>query len=101
MVITYSIVLDVYQKLLDKKITFDEADRWAYKIMRLNDEKNLQYDPINKESELWDLSIYLLGIDMPSMEPPFSPMITLSDIIEFLREKDIEVSDSGELFIKK
>ena len=89
MVINRAIIMDVYKSVLDGSCSFDEADRWAYGMMTLCDNRELTFEPQKDEKLLWDLITYLYGIDVPSMSDRTKPARSKSDIRDFLVKKGL------------
>lgn len=54
---------DVFQCLIEKKITREDADRWAYARIKSFDSGELIFKPKKDEELLWDAIQYLYGID--------------------------------------
>lgn len=77
-------VKQVFSELLAEKITREQADRWAYQIIKAEESKMLVID--DKEPLLvWEAVMFLYGIDL--MESPGEYLHTKSDIDVFLKEK--------------
>jgi murein tripeptide amidase MpaA len=55
---------EIFEKLIDEKITREEADRWAYMRMQAFDLGQLEFIPAANEQILWSAIQYLYGIDM-------------------------------------
>ncbi len=89
MVINIETVLKVYASLLDGRLSYSDADRWAFELIQLNDDKRLEFEPRQEEKLLWELIIYLAGIDMPSVKDRSKTMIGKDDIIDFLKKKGV------------
>ena len=91
--ITLLKTLEIYKSILDGKLSYDEADRWSYKMMELYDKDELLFEPDSQEDLIWDLINYLYGIDIPRVDEPTRLAFTNEDIIDFLNEKNINISD--------
>lgn len=89
MVINLKKAVQIYKSILKKELTYSEADRWAWKMMQLNDEKQLVFDPNHDETLIWELIQYLYGLDMPSINDRSKTARNDSDIKKFLIEKNI------------
>lgn len=60
-------ILKIYKSVLDESMSFDLADRWAWRMMELDDKDLLVYDPPEKENYLHGLVSYLYGLDVPRL----------------------------------
>ena len=89
MIVTIETVLQEYESLLAKRLTYDQADRWAWNMMQLQDEHKLVYEPPEDERLLWELILYLYGIDMPDSRDLTKPITTDLDIVDFLKQKGV------------
>ncbi|MDR6798312.1 hypothetical protein J2W67_003466 [Acinetobacter calcoaceticus] len=57
-------VQQVFNDLLNHKISRDDAEEWARKRMNALDNKNLLFDPPIEEELLWKAVIYLSGVGL-------------------------------------
>lgn len=89
MTVTLETVLQTYESLLARRLTYDQADRWAWNMMELQDNGELIYEPPANEQLIWELITYLYGIDMPSMSDRNQSSRGDLDVIDFLKEKGV------------
>ncbi|TAE39870.1 MAG: hypothetical protein EAZ70_04800 [Runella slithyformis] len=89
MVATINIVLKVYASILNGKLSYPDADRWAWKMIQLSDNEELEFNPKQDEKLIWQLILYLYGIDMINPIDKTKTIISNSDIIVFLKEKGV------------
>ena len=75
---------DVFQDLIEGRISREDADRWAYARTQAFDYGFLVFNPKSDEDLLWDAVSYLHGIDMkvfPNDESMFPIyMFSIDDI---------------------
>ncbi|MDB0116207.1 hypothetical protein [Acinetobacter pittii] len=57
-------VQQVFNDLLNHKISRDDAEEWARKRMNALDSQDLIFDPPVKEELLWKAVIYLSGVGL-------------------------------------
>lgn len=57
-------VQQVFNDLLNHKISRDDAEEWARKRMNALDNQDLTFDPPIKEQLIWKAVIYLSGIGL-------------------------------------
>lgn len=67
--ITLEEILNKYKEILDSKITREEAESFANKLMKAEDNYNLVYIPKSDEKIIWDEIIFLSMIDSQYKEP--------------------------------
>jgi hypothetical protein len=89
MVITIDIVLNIYSSILSGAMSYSEADRWAWDVIQLFDDGEVEFKPKEEEELLWDLVQFLHGIDMPSIANKNITMLSNIDIINFLVSKNV------------
>lgn len=89
MVININIVLDMYSAVLSGKLSYSDADRWAWEMIKLFDNGGLEFEPREDENLIWQLTKYLYGIDMPCVNDRTKTIISDLDIIDFLKEKKV------------
>lgn len=81
----------VYRSILNGEMTYESADRWAWKMIELHDDDKLTYEPSSDKDLLWELIKYLYGLDIPSIVNPRETERTNQDILIFLNEKGVEI----------
>lgn len=89
MTVSIETVLQEYESLLAKQLTYGQADRWAWRMMELQDAGELIYEPPVNERLIWELITYLYGLDVPSMTDRTQPGRGDLDIVDFLKEKGV------------
>ncbi|WP_368678848.1 hypothetical protein [Acinetobacter lactucae] len=57
-------VQEVFNDLLNHKISREDAEEWARKRMNALDNQDLLFDPPTKEELLWKAVIYLSGVGL-------------------------------------
>ncbi|MCG9512082.1 hypothetical protein MCL32_10705 [Acinetobacter pittii] len=57
-------VQEVFNDLLNRKISREDAEEWARKRMNALDNQDLLFDPPIKEELLWKAVIYLSGVGL-------------------------------------
>lgn len=82
-------VLAVYKSLLNKTLTYTEADRWAWSMIEKLDSGMLSFFPPEEEGLIWELIHFLYGIDIPDLEDRNKAARTDNDIIDFLKDKKV------------
>lgn len=93
MVVSINLVLEKYVSILNGSLSYSDADRWAWKMMELYDNRNLEFEPEEKEELIWELISYLYGIDMPCIEDRTRTERCNLDIIDFLKKNNISLDD--------
>lgn len=63
MELSRSDIQNVFQDLIEGRISREDADRWAYARMQAFDSNDLSFNPKVDEELLWDAVQYLYGID--------------------------------------
>ena len=63
MELSRSDIHDVFQNLIEGRISREDADRWAYARMQAFDSNDLSFNPKVDEELLWSAVQYLYGID--------------------------------------
>lgn len=88
-VVNVDMVLGMYNSLLNNKLSYSEADRWAWNMMQESDNGTLLFQPSQDEELIWELIQFLYGIDMPDMEDRSKTARKDIDIIDFLKQKNV------------
>lgn len=71
-------VRQVFRDVLDERMTREEANLWAYNIIKKDEEKPLVYSPLTDRDRIWEGLMYLYGID--NMEDPEQYLHSEEDI---------------------
>lgn len=66
MQITFADVTRWFDGILSDTLTRDEADRWAWSMMKADDTGNLAFLPPQDRDRIWRGLTYLYGVDMPN-----------------------------------
>ncbi|MFN8985832.1 MAG: hypothetical protein ACK5VR_05925 [Burkholderiales bacterium] len=63
MEISLETVRSVFRDVLERRMTREAADRWAYDMMQQEEGGSLNYSPLSEKDRIWDGVMYLYGID--------------------------------------
>ncbi|OAL80405.1 hypothetical protein AY606_15410 [Acinetobacter sp. SFB] len=85
MEITLEQVKSIFEDILNKRITREEADRWAYSVIAASETNSLTIVPNEKRDQVWNGVMYLYGIDL--MVNPGEYLHTEEDIIIAMNKK--------------
>ncbi len=85
MEITLEQVKSIFEDVLNKRITREEADRWAYSVIAAAETNSLTIVPNEKRDQVWNGVMYLYGIDL--MVNPGEYLHTEEDIIIAMNKK--------------
>ncbi len=85
MEVTLEEVKKIFLDVLEDRITREEADRWAYTIVRANEIDNVTFLPQEDIKLIWAGVMYLYGIDIK--ESPNEYLHSKEDIWVALKEK--------------
>ena len=80
MQLTLDEISETFEKLIDGKITREDADRRAYMRMQAFDLGQLEFVPAAEEQVLWSAIQYLYGID--TKVSPIEYMHSIEEIRE-------------------
>ncbi len=61
--ITFDEAKDVSYQIIEGKLSFEDASRWAYSKMRALELKELTFVPRVDEEIIWEAVMFLYGID--------------------------------------
>lgn len=75
-------IKQVLKKLLDDKMTREDASLWAYNLRQEADDNKLIYSPEKNENILWDSILFIEGIDLQN--EPKVYLYNGKDIKDFL-----------------
>lgn len=64
MQLTVAMVSDVFEKVLDGRITREQANLWAYEMMLNDDHGIVEFSPPAEEDRIWAGVKWLLGADL-------------------------------------
>ncbi len=64
MQLTVAMVSDVFEKVLDGRMTREQANRWAYDVMLKDDDGIVEFSPAAEEDRIWAGVNWLLGADL-------------------------------------
>ena len=93
MLVSLSDVRLIFGKLIDGKISREEADRWAYEKVKAFDAGSLEFESVTDEQSLWNAIKYLYGID--TKISPFEYMHSIEEIKnEFIEKWNIKENQS-------
>lgn len=76
-------IKNMLTRLLDKKISREEASNWAFNLRNLGDNNELIYKPIEFEKKIWDCILFIEGIDL--RDSPEEYLYNETDIIICLK----------------
>ena len=68
----------VFRDVLDRRMTREAADRWAYGLVQQSEAGTLTYSPITAKDRIWEGVMYLYGIDI--LEAPGKYLHTNEEI---------------------
>ena len=57
-------IKQVLEKLIDDKISREDASLWAYNLRQQADDNDLKYSPEENENILWQSILFIEGIDL-------------------------------------
>ncbi len=81
MILTLKDIHNIFVKLINNRLSLEEADRWAYKVIEEFDNNTLIFDPKKYQDHMWRAVSYLYGVDLKIS--PNEYMHSLSDIEEY------------------
>lgn len=74
-------IKQVLERLLESKMSREDASLWAYKLRQAADGDKLIYSPEENENILWESILFIEGIDLQN--EPNVYLHNLKDIQEF------------------
>lgn len=77
-VIELKYLISVFEKILEDKLTREEASDWANSLQLVEDEGVLNYSPNESENQIWEGIQFLQGIDLK--DSPTTYLHNLEDI---------------------
>jgi hypothetical protein len=83
MEISFEAVKNVFLNVLEGRMTREEADRWAYSIVKASESEDLICTHPEDKKRIWEGVMYLYGIDL--MEKPSEYLHTEEDIRKTLQ----------------
>ena len=57
-------IKEIFEKLLDKRISREDASSWAIDLQNAEDSNLLEYEPSDKEELVWDAILFLQVVDL-------------------------------------
>ena len=54
----------ILNKLLDNSMTREDASSWAFRLREAADNYELEFIPSSKEDLIWELILFLEGVDL-------------------------------------
>lgn len=85
MKINLETICGIFMSVLEGKMTREEADRWAFSMIKREEVGELAFEPPSDKEIIWDSLMYLYGID--SMDEPGQYLHTDEDIKAALKVK--------------
>jgi hypothetical protein len=82
----------VFEGVLSGAISREQADRWAYAVVRQEETDVVTYSPARERERIWASVMYLYGVD--TMKAPGEYLHSDNDISEAMNAKLGEVADS-------
>jgi hypothetical protein len=64
MEVTVGIVGQIFEDVLNGKISREEADRWARSVMQASEVETLTFSPSRDRKRIWAGVMYLNGVDL-------------------------------------
>ena len=64
MLLNWQIIAEVFEGVIQGRLSLEDANDWARKIMEGNDVGTLMFEPKKDEPDLWEAAMYLCSIDM-------------------------------------
>ena len=61
-------VNDVFEGLIQEKLSREDIALWASKRMFANDGDDLEFDPIEKRENIWEAVKFLTGVDLKDLD---------------------------------
>ena len=99
MLVTQEKIKDIFEKILNKEISREEANRWAYKITEEDDKNNLTIFPNSIRNKIYkDGIMYLLTVDHQMYKDIYDE--SMEDIQKVYEEKwldDNEINNEIEV----
>ena len=80
--ITKQEIVDVFDDLINHKMSKEDCSNYANHLMRLNDNRQLEFDPRKDEDKIWKGISYLLGVDLKDMDGSY--LHSTENFINFL-----------------
>lgn len=77
-------IKQVLERLLDNKLSREDASLWAYNLRQEADDNKLIYSPKENENILWESILFIEGIDLQN--EPNLYLHNRNDIQEFLNK---------------
>lgn len=87
MKVTANEINDVFDKLLNNKVSREQISDWALTRQKAEDNGELFYEPSKAEKKIWKAIIYLLGIDLK--DTPTTYLHDVDDILQFKNQLDL------------
>jgi len=82
----------VFEGVLSGAISREQADRWAYAVVRQEETDVVTYSPARERERIWASVMYLYGVD--TMKAPGEYLHSDNDISEAMNAKLGEVADN-------
>lgn len=84
----------VFEGVLSGSISREQADRWAYAVVRQEETDVVTYSPARERERIWASVMYLYGVD--TMKAPGQYLHSNDDISEAMNTKLLgEIADSN------
>lgn len=87
MKISLNEIKQAFEFLIEEKKSRENIANWAQKLQFADDEENLEYDPPNQESKIWDGIEYLMGVDLKDIDGSY--LHSIENFIDFRKKKGI------------
>lgn len=80
-------IKNAFDNLINKSKSREELANWASKLQFSEDLDELEYDPPNEESKIWDGIEYLMGVDLKDIDGSY--LHSQESFIQYIKEQDL------------
>jgi hypothetical protein len=78
-------VKEIFQQLIDEKLSREEVAEWAYSRTQAYDNEQLEFFPLEEELKIWETLQYFEGVDLK--ENPDKYLHVKSDFVQEFSDK--------------
>lgn len=85
MKISLNEIKQAFDFLIEEKKSREEIANWAQKLQFADDEEDLEYDPPDQETKIWDGIEYLMGVDLKDVDGSY--LHSKDSFIQYKKER--------------